>query len=171
MLVNVSDQVYNTPHNERKEMTTEVTESMYNPNGLIALRKPTADGITYPVYTATEIEQLVERTNRLEQRIEHNEKQLGQIIDNLSMEGWYSDSIDKEEVLSDLCEIVGHKPTQTLNWSITVTVSGSSEIELTDVKDFDIRYHLADTLSVDSNDFNTDVDSWDIDYVDSQDWN
>ncbi len=39
------------------------------------------------------------------------------------------------------------------------------------ISDFDIRYHLADGLSVDSNDFDTNVDSWDIDLVDSQDWN
>jgi hypothetical protein len=58
-----------------------------------------------------------------------------------------------------------------MNWTVTLTVSGSTEVDITEVNDFDIRYHLADNLSVDSNDFTTEVDSWDIDLVDSQDWN
>jgi hypothetical protein len=57
-----------------------------------------------------------------------------------------------------------------MNWTVTLTVSGSTEVDITEVSDFDIRYHLADGLSVDSNDFDTNVDSWDIDLVDSQDW-
>ena len=150
-----------------------VTQELYNPHAFIAVRNidSTTQENTFPLYKATDIEEIINRANRLEARIAHNEKQLGQIIDNLTMDGWYSDTIEKEEVLKDLCEIVEHTPTQTLNWSITVTVSGTTEVNLDEAKDFDVRYHLADNLSVDSNDFDTSVDSWDIDYVDSQDWN
>ena len=149
-----------------------VTQELYNPHAFIAVRRidSNTQENTFPLYKATEVEEVLNRINLLEQRIAYNEKQLGQIIDNLTMDGWYSDTVDKEDVLKDLCEIVEHTQTQTLNWSITVTVSGSSEVNLDEVKDFDIRYHLADNLSVDSNDFTTEVDSWDIDYVDSQDW-
>jgi len=58
-----------------------------------------------------------------------------------------------------------------MSWTVTLTVSGTTLVNLEDVEDFDIRYELSDNLSVDSNDFNTNVDSWDIDLVDSQDWN
>jgi hypothetical protein len=57
-----------------------------------------------------------------------------------------------------------------MNWSVTLTVSGSTEVDITEVSDFDVRYFLADNLSVDSNDYSTEVDSWDIDLVDSQEW-
>ena len=149
-----------------------VTQDAYNPHAFITLRKINLESNDnmYQMYKTTELEDVFNRINILEQHLENSNKQLGQIIDNLTMDGWYSDNIDKAEVLKDICEIVDHTPTQTLNWTITVTVSGSSEVNLDEVSDFDVRYHLADNLSVDSNDFTTEVDSWDIDYVDSQDW-
>jgi len=57
-----------------------------------------------------------------------------------------------------------------MSWTATLTVSGTTVVNLDEVEDFDIRYHIGDNLSVDSNDFNTNVDSWDVDYIDSQDW-
>lgn len=104
-------------------------------------------------------------------RLESQEKQLGQIIDNLTLEGWYNPNTDKEEVLRDLCEILGHTPQAEMSWSATLTVSGTTLVNLDEVEDFDIRYHIGDNLSVDSNDFDTKVDSWDVDYIDSQEWN
>jgi hypothetical protein len=87
------------------------------------------------------------------------------------MEGWYSDTVDKAEVLRDLCTILDHQPQAEMSWSVTLTVSGTTLVNLDEVEDYDIRYELSDNLSVDSNDFNTNVDSWDIDLVDSQEWN
>lgn len=149
-----------------------VTQDAYNPHAFITVRRiqPESNDSMYLMYKTTELEEVFNRINLLEQRIASNEKQLGQIIDNLTVEGWYNPNIEKAEVLKDICEIVGHTPTQTMNWSITLTVSGSTEVNLDEVEDFDVRYFLADNLSVDSNDFTTEVDSWDIDYVDSQDW-
>ena len=150
-----------------------VTQELYNPHAFIAVRRIDSETKenTFPLYKATDVEEVLNRVNLLEQRIAHNEKQLGQIIDNLTIEGWYSDSIDKSEVLRDLCTIVDHTPQQEMSWTVTITVSGTTMVNLEDVEDFDIRYELSDNLSVDSNDFNTSVDSWDIDLVDSQDWN
>ena len=150
-----------------------VTQELYNPHAFIAVRRIDSETKenTFPLYKATDVEEVLNRVNLLEQRIAHNEKQLGQIIDNLTIEGWYSDSIDKSEVLRDLCTIVDHTPQQEMSWTVTLTVSGTTMVNLEEVEDFDTRYHLGDNLSVDSNDFNTNVDSWDIDLVDSQDWN
>ena len=150
-----------------------VTQELYNPHAFIAVRRIDSETKenTFPLYKATDVEEVLNRVNLLEQRIAHNEKQLGQIIDNLTIEGWYSDSVDKSEVLRDLCTIVDHTPQQEMSWTVTLTVSGTTMVNLEDVEDFDIRYELSDNLSVDSNDFNTSVDSWDIDLVDSQDWN
>lgn len=149
-----------------------VTQDAYNPHAFITLRKINSESndSMYQMYKTTELEDVFNRINYLEQHLGQSNKQLGQIIDNLTIEGWYNPNTDKAEVLKDICEIVGHTPTQTMNWSVTLTVSGSTEVNLDEVEDFDIRYHLGDNLSVDSNDFTTDVNSWDIDYVDSQDW-
>jgi uncharacterized coiled-coil protein SlyX len=160
------------PTNERNNMET-VSQELYNPHAFIAVRRidSTTGDNTYPIYKATDIEEVLNRINLLEQRISHQEKQIGQIIDNLSAEGWYSDSVDKEDVLKDLCSILDHNPQQEMSWTVTLTVSGTTLVNLDEVNDFDIRYHLNDELSVDSNDFNSKVDSWDIYDVESQDWN
>ena len=154
-----------------------VTKDMYNPHALVTLKKiiNTESGdVQFELYKTTELEGVLDdlrrRDNLISQRIEHQEKQIGQVINNLTIDNWFSDSVEKEEVLRDLCVIFDHEPKQTMNWTVTLTVSGSTEVDITEVSDFDIRYHLADGLSVDSNDFDTNVDSWDIDLVDSQDW-
>lgn len=154
-----------------------VTQDMYNPHALVTLKKiiNTESGdAQFELYKTTELESVLDemrrRDNLISQRIEYQEKQLGKIIDNLTIEGWFNPNTDKEEILNDLCEILGHTPQQEMSWSVTLTVSGTSLVNLAEVEDFDIRYHLQDNLSVDSNDFETNVDSWDIDCVDSQDW-
>ena len=155
-----------------------VTLDMYNPHALVTLKKiiNTESGdAQFELYKTTELEGVLNdyrsRDNYLSRHLESSNKQLGQIIDNLSAEGWYSDSVDKEDVLRDLCSILDHNPQQEMSWSATITISGTTLVNLDEVNDFDIRYHLNDELSIDSNDFNTKVDSWDIDDVDSQEWN
>lgn len=150
-----------------------VTQDAYNPHAFITVRRiqPESNDNMYQMYKATEIEEVLNRVNLLEQRIEHQEKKIGQVIDNLTLEGWYSDSVDKDEVLRDLCTIFDHNPQQEMSWTATLTVSGTTLVNLDEVNDFDIRYHIGDNLSVDSNDFQTNVDSWDVDYIDSQEWN
>ena len=155
-----------------------VTLDMYNPHALVTLKKiiNTESGdAQFELYKTTELEGVLNdyrsRENYLSQHLESSNKQLGQIIENLSAEGWYSDSVDKEDVLRDLCSILDHNPQQEMSWSATITISGTTLVNLDEVNDFDIRYHLNDELSIDSNDFNTKVDSWDIDDVDSQEWN
>jgi hypothetical protein len=86
------------------------------------------------------------------------------------MESWFNPNTEKEEILRDLCSILDHTPQAEMSWTATLTVSGTTVVNLDEVEDFDIRYHIGDNLSVDSNDFNTNVDSWDVDYIDSQDW-
>jgi hypothetical protein len=156
------------PTNEREQM--ETTPMNYDANVLVTYKDITDGVATYPTLKVNDLEYRLDRIKRLEEQLSISNSQLGKIIDNLTMDGWYNPNYEKEQILKDICEIVGHTPTQTLNWSITLTVAGSTEVNLDEVEDFDVRYFLADNLSVDSNDFTTEVDSWDIDYVDSQDW-
>lgn len=153
-------------------MENAVSEELYNPNGLIALRRINHDTNenTYPLFKAVDLEGILNKNNILEQRIEAQEKQIGMVLNNLTAEGWYSENVEKDEVLRDLCEIFGYEPKREMSWTITVTVSGRTEVDMNDVEDFDIRYHLADDLSIDSNGFDTIIESWDIDLVDSQEW-
>lgn len=155
------------PINEREKMETTTN---YDANVLVTY-KDIIDGVaTYPTIKVNDLEWKLERIKNLEKQLTMSNSQISKIIDNLTIEGWYNPNTEKEEVLRDLCEILGHSPTQTMQWSVTLTVSGSTEVNLDEVEDFDIRYHLDDNLSVDSNDYTTNVDAWHIDCVDSQDW-
>jgi hypothetical protein len=160
------------PTNERNNMeTTTEVPTTYNANVLVTY-KDIIDGVaTYPTVKVNDLEWKLERIKSLENQLSNSNSQIGKIIDNLTIEGWYNPNTDKDEVLRDLCEILGHTPQQEMSWSVTISVSGTTMVNLDEVEDFDIRYHLGDNLSVDSNDFDTNVNSWDIDYVDSQDWN
>lgn len=147
-------------------------EGMLFANPTITALEHMSDG-TFKEHTLdrSDISEMFRVAQYREARLEAQEKKLGQIIDNLTTEGWYSNSIDKDEVLRDLCEILDHQPQAEMSWTATLTVSGTTLVNLDEVEDFDIRYHIGDNLSVDSNDFQTNVDSWDVDYIDSQEWN
>ena len=160
------------PMNERNHMeTTTEVPTAYNANVLVTYKDITDGVATYPTIKVNDLEYKLERIKGLERQLSMSNSQIGKIIDNLTVEGWYNPNTDKDEVLRDLCEILGHTPQQEMSWTITLTASGTTLVNLDEVEDFDIRYHLGDNLTVDSNDFDTKVDSWDIDYVDSQDWN
>ena len=160
------------PMNERNNMETTTEVPMTYDANVLVTYKDIIDGVaTYPTIKVNDLEWKLERIKGLERQLSMSNSQIGKIIDNLTAEGWYNPNTDKDEVLRDLCEILGHTPQQEMSWSVTLTVAGTTLVNLDEVEDFDIRYHLGDNLSVDSNDFDTKVDSWDIDYVDSQDWN
>ena len=88
--------------------------------------------------------------------------QLGKIIDNLTEDYWYNDSTDKEEILTELCEILDHNPTKEISFEATVRVSGRVNVPLGE--DYDLDDILAD-ISVDI--YNGDVvfDDYSLDSV------
>ena len=149
---------------------TELEEMLFANPSFVALEHMPDGTFKEHTVTRSDVSELYRIAQYREARLQAQEKQMGQILNNLNIDGWYSDSIDKSEVLRDLCEIMGYTPQQEMQWSVMISVSGTTLVNLDEVEDFDIRYHLADNLSVDSNDFDTKVDSWDIDSVDSQDW-
>jgi len=115
-------------------------------------------------------DELSNRITSLENRLAYQEKQIGQIIDNLNIDSWYANTIDKEEVLRDLCTILEHEAKATLNWSASLTVEGSVDVALDEVEDFDIRMFLNDQLSIDSGYGDAVIDSWHVEDVEGQDW-
>lgn len=95
---------------------------------------------------------------------------ISRIVQNLTSTSWYSDAVDKEDVLSDLCSILEHEPKATLTWSATITVEGSTDVNLNEVNEFDLRYFLNDELSVDTNHGDTEILTHFVDNIDSEDW-
>jgi len=159
------------PTNERNTMENTIeVPTTYNANNLVQYKDITNGEVTFPIIKVNDLEYKLERIKNLEDWLSRSQGTITKIIDNLTMEGWFNPNTDKDEVLRDLCSILDHTPQQEMSWTVTLTVSGTTLVNLEDVEDFDIRYHLNDELTVDSNDFNSKVDSWDIYDVESQDW-
>ena len=152
------------------ENTIEIPTT-YNANVLVQYKDIVNGEVTFPIIKVTDLEWKLERVKNLEDHLSLSQGTISKIIDNLTMESWFNPNTEKEEILRDLCSILDHTPQAEMSWTATLTVSGTTLVNLDEVEDFDIRYHIGDNLSVDSNDFNTNVDSWDVDYIDSQDWN
>lgn len=144
------------------------TESLYNPNGLIALRRidENTKENTYPLYKAVDLEGILNQNNLLEQRLAYQEKQIGQIIDNLTIDGWYNPNIDKEDVLRDICEILGHEAKQEIRMTATIQVEVTYNCPLGEVEDFDAKYFLQDELTIDSYNGDICVESFDVEDAD-----
>lgn len=150
-----------------------VTLDMYNPHSLVTLKKiiNTESGdAQFELYKVTELEgvldELRRRDNLISQRIEHQEKQIGQILGNMTAQGWYNPNTDKEEILSDLCDILGFEPKQDITIKATVIVDVTYACPLDELEDFDARYFLQDTLTVDAYNGDVIIDSFDVEDAD-----
>ncbi len=150
-----------------------VTLDTYNPHLLVTLKKiiNTESGdVQYNLYKATELETVLDessrRINLLEQRLEAQEKQIGQILENMTAQGWYNPNYEKSEVLSDLCDILGHEPKQEIRMTATVQVEVVYDCPLDEVEDFDAKYFLQDVLTVDAYNGDVIIDSFDVEDAD-----
>jgi hypothetical protein len=159
-----------TNYSNPADVEDSAVPNTYNADNLVQYKDITDGVATYPVIKVSELESRLGRLKSLQDWLSRTQGTVGKIIDNLTMEGWYNPDVDKEDVLRDLCTILDHTPQQEMSWSATVSVSGTTLVNLDEVEEFDIRYHLSDNLSIDSNHFETKVDGWDISDIDSQDW-
>jgi hypothetical protein len=160
------------PINERKEMeTTSTIPYSYNPNLLVTYKSINDNyEATYPSIKVVELESKMDSLVRLEKQLTISNGQLGQIIDNLTVQGWYNPNTDKEDILRDLCEILGHEPKQTVRITGTISFEVDYDIPLDEVEDFDAHYFLQDTLTLDAYNGDVVVESWTVEDSDV-DWN
>lgn len=94
------------------------------------------------------------------------QSQINNIIDNLTANYWYNPNTDKETILSDICEILGHEPKQELTITATVQVEVKYDCPLEEIEDFDARDFLQDVLTIDAYHGDVIVDSFDVDHAD-----
>jgi hypothetical protein len=146
------------PTNERNQMDT----TTYNPNLLVTYKSIKNGEVTYPTLKMNELEYELDSYRRLQDQLTISNNQISQILDNLSADGWYNPNTDKEEILRDLCEILGHEPKQSVTITATVNVEVTYDIPLEDVEDFDARYFLQDNLTIDSYNGDVIIESFDV---------
>jgi hypothetical protein len=145
------------------EASIDLGDNSYNPNLVVTYKSVDNNGqTTYPSLKVNELEIHLDSYARLQKQLAISNNQISQIIDNLSADGWFNPNYEKQEVLNDLCEILGHEPKQSVRITATVSVELDYDIPLEEVEDFDAHYFLQDNLSVDSYHGDVIVDSWTV---------
>jgi hypothetical protein len=141
------------------ETTNEtVVPAHYNPNQLVTYKVIDLDAtdqtISYPTVKVTDIEWELEQKR-------YNTKNLAQYISNVNMlENRLADylEMDSEEIVADICSIFGFNPTKEIEFEATATITGTVQIPLAELKDFDID-NLDLYVNVDSYAYDVNADA------------
>ena len=130
----------------------------YNPNQLVTYKVIDLDAtdqtISYPTVKVTEIEWELEQKR-------YNTKNLAQYISRVNdLENRLPDylEMDSEEIIADICSIFGFNPTKQVEFEATARITGTVDVPLADLKDFDID-SIDLYVTVDSYAYNIDVDA------------
>ena len=159
------------PINERNEMEeTKTAPYSYDANALVTYKVINNGEVSYQTLKVNELEVHLDSYRRLQDQLRISNGQISKVLDNLTAEGWYNPNTDKEDILSELCEILDHEPKQTVRINANVTVEIDYEIPLDEVEDFDAAYFVQDNLSIDSWHGDVTVNSFDVQDADV-DWN
>jgi hypothetical protein len=141
------------------ETTNEtVVPAHYNPNQLVTYKVIDLDAtdqtISYPTVKVTDIEWDLEQARKKSKRLSEYSDKVGQLENRLAD---YLD-MDSEDIVSDICSIFGFNPTKEIEFEATATITGTVEIPLSELKDFDID-NLNLYVSVDSYEYSINADA------------
>ena len=155
------------PINERKEMEqTNTAPYSYDANALVTYKVINNGEVSYPTLKVNELEIHLDSYRNLQDQLRISNGQIGQILGYMDADGWYNPNMSKEDILRDLCEILGHEPKQTVRITATVNVEVDYDIPLEEIEDFDAKYFLQDNLTIDSWHGDVVVDSFDVEDAD-----
>ena len=135
-----------------------VVPAHYNPNQLVTYKVIDLDAtdqtISYPTVKVTEIEWDLEKARKKSKRLSEYSDKVGQLENRLAD---YLD-MDSEDIVSDICSIFGFNPTKEIEFEATATITGTVNIPLSELKDFDID-SLDLFVSVDSYSYEINADA------------
>jgi hypothetical protein len=135
-----------------------VVPAHYNPNQLVTYKVIDLDAtdqtISYPTVKVTEIEWDLEQARKKSKRLSEYSDKVGQLENRLAD---YLD-MDSEDIVSDICSIFGFNPTKEIEFEATATITGTVNVSLSDLKDFDID-SLDLFVSVDSYSYEINADA------------
>lgn len=131
--------------------------------------KPNGEIVTH-MLTKHDINELFRKKQFTEAFLQSANEKIDKIQDNLAAHGWYDSNVTKEEVLEQLCTILSYEAKTTLNWSATIRVEGSTDVLLSEVDSFDLRYFINDDLMVEALHGDTTINSYYVEDIDEQEW-
>ena len=119
------------------ETTTNetVVPEHYNPNQLVTYKVIEDGNATYPTRKVNDIEYDLDRGrywknqwSELSGKVARLENDLSEFLD-----------MDAEDIVVSICDIFGFNPSKEIEFEASVTVTGTVQIPLADLKDFDIE--------------------------------
>lgn len=137
------------------ETTTEtVVPEHYNPNQLVTYKVIENGETTYPTRKVTDVEYDLDRGRywknawtELSGKVARLENDLSEFLD-----------MDAEDIIVAICDIFGFNPSKEIEFEASVTVTGTVQIPLADLKDFDID-NLNLYVNVESYDYDISADA------------
>ena len=136
------------------ETTNEVVApEHYNPHQLVTYKVIDGDTVTYPTKKVTDIEMSMDSARYWKQQWDKIAGNVARLENDLPE---YLD-MDSEDIVAAICEIFTFNPTKEVEFEATVRVTGTLEVPLSSLKDFDIDY--ADiSVNVDCYEYNINAD-------------
>lgn len=141
------------------ETTNEIVVPIhYNPNQLVTYKVIDLDAtdqtISYPTEKVTQIEYALEQGRRWRKNWDQISGKVARLENDLEQ---YLD-MDSEDIVNAICEIFGFNPTKEIEFEATARITGTVEIPLNELKDFDID-SLDLYLNVDSYAYTVNADA------------
>jgi len=153
---------------ERNAMESNAIQApvSYDANALVTIKRIDGDQVSFPVLKVNQIEYDLAQVRYTEKKLMDVSALIKSIESNLTIDGWYNSSVDKEDVLRDLCSILNIEPKQTLRITATVSVEVEYDCPIDEVEDFDPHYFLQDNLMIDSYNSDLTIDSFNVEDTD-----
>ena len=156
------------PTNERNTMettdtygatVTPVVPAEYNANVLVTYKDITNGVATYPKIKVNDLEYQLERIKSLEDYLSRSQNTIRLIMDELTEESWFNPNTTKEEVLTELCNILDHEPKKEVQFEGQIYFSGRVDVPLAEYEEFDLDDYVND-ITVDCYNGNVIIDEY-----------
>ena len=137
------------------EMNNEtVVPEHYNPHQLVTYKVIDGDTVTYPTKKVTDIEMSMDSARYWKQQWDKIAGNVARLENDLPE---YLD-MDAEDIVAAICEIFGFNPTKEIEFEATARISGTVQIPLSELKDFDID-NIDLFVNVDSYNYDVNADA------------
>ena len=138
---------------------TPVVPADYNANILVTYKDISNGVATYPTIKVNDLEWTLEHNKRTVDELSRLKGTISKITDNLTEDGWFNPNTDKEEVLTELCNILDVEPTKEVQFEGQIYFSGRIDVPLAECEDFDINDYVND-ITVDCYNGNVIIDEY-----------
>lgn len=139
---------------EEEEIMEQTIAELYNPHLLVTYKRISAGEATYFTKKVTDLEwELDQAQKSISDRTLFNNQRF--LVDNI-ISSAYEDSDDKD-TLREIANALDINLTKEVSWTATVTISGSTEVNLLD-EDFDLEAEVTDEIRGQLYDYDISVD-------------